>query len=596
MKKVIAFFGILAAALLYQGCSDNFLDVTPQTEIGRENFFNSADDLDMYLNSLINWIGFSAIYIEQSDDATTTGAAEYRTIMTSDVTSRQITRDWNWNRLRDINYFLENFENADLPQGVLNHYEGVARFHRARFYMDKVQRFGDVPWYDQVLGTDDEDLYKPRDPREYVVDRIFEDYQFAADHVNPSAPTGAVDNMVVRTFMARHALYEGTFRKYHDYLSLPHQQFLEIARDQAKYVMDNGGYSIYSTGNPDQDYATLFASTDLQGNPEVILLNRSIEGERNSGWNNQGFGHYEQSHTKDIVQAYLMADGSYYSEQADYQENSFVEEFENRDPRLSQSFAYPGWILENPSTTAQGTAGLPYIQQMSQFFTGYHTLKWFINNPSAAYRNSIDVPVLRFAEVLLTYAEARAELGEITQADLDMTINEIRSRVDVPPLSVNPPVDPIQEARYPNVNSPVILEIRRERRVELFNERHRFTDLMRYRAGHLLEQLPKGLYFDGLGTHDLTGDGHPDVKLIPHTESIPPSEEREQNDLGRTLIYYRAGPFGSDAQVWLEFGDHGSIMARDHMGTFEDPKHYYRPVPHRDTQINPNLEQIFGWE
>ena len=595
MKKIIALLAIFTVTLFVQGCNDNFLDVNPKTEIGRENFFNSADDLDMYLNSLINWIGFSAIFIEQSDDATTSGNAEFMTIMRSDVTSRQITGGWNWGRLRNINYFLENFTNAEIPQSALNHYEGVARFHRARFYMDMVQRFGDIPWYDTVLGTNDEDLFKPRDPREYVIDRIFEDYAFAAEHVRHGAPVGAVNNMTVRTFMARHALFEGTFRKYHDYLGLPNERFLQIARDQAKIIMDNGGYAIYSTGNPTVDYATLFASTDLQGNPEVILLNRSIDGERNSGWGSTGFGHFEQSHTKAMVQTYLMADGSYYSSQPGWQENTFVEEFENRDPRLRQSFAYPGWILQNPSTVAQGTAGEPYIQQMSQNFTGYHTIKWFINNSSAAYRNSIDVPVLRYAEVLLTYAEARAELGELTQTDLDMTINQIRDRAGMPHLSINPPVDPIQQARYPNINSPVLLEIRRERRVELFNERHRFLDVMRYRAGHLFEELPEGIYFPGLGTYDMTGDGIPNVKLIPYTENIPQSEDRERNELGQMLIYYRAGPYGSDAQVWLEHVNHGVIRARDDMGTFQDPKHYYRPIPDRHVQINPNLTQIFGW-
>jgi starch-binding outer membrane protein, SusD/RagB family len=595
MKKLTIFLAIITATLFAQGCNDNFLNVNPKTEIGRENFFNSADDLDMYLNSLINWIGFSAMYIEQSDDATTSGNAEFMTIMRSDVTSRQITGGWNWNRLRDINYFLENFNNAELSQSILNHYEGVARFHRARFYMDMVQRFGDVPWYDKVLGTNDEDLFKPRDPREYVIDRIFEDYAFAAEHVRQSVPVGTVSNMAVRTFMARHALFEGTFRKYHDYLGLPHERFLQIARDQAKYVMDNGGFAIYSTGNPTVDYASLFASTDLQGNPEVILLNRSIDGERNSGWGSTGFGHFEQSHTKAMVQTYLMADGSYYSSQPGWQEKTFVEEFENRDPRLRQSFAYPGWILHNPSTVAQGTAGQPYIQQMSQNFTGYHTIKWFINNASASYRNSIDVPVLRYAEVLLTYAEARAELGELTQADLDMTINQLRDRAGMPHLSINPQVDPVQQVRYPNINSPVLLEIRRERRVELFNERHRFLDVMRYRAGHLFEELPTGIYFPGLGTYDMTGDGIPNVKLIPYTENIPQSEDRERNELGQMLIYYRAGPYGSDAQVWLEHVTHGVILARDDMGSFQDPKHYYRPIPDRHVQINPNLTQIFGW-
>ena len=595
MKKISVFLVIFVSTLLLNGCDDGFLNLNPRTEIGKENFFNSADDLNMYLNSLINWTGFSAIYLEQSDDATTSGNAEFMTIMRNDVNSRQITTGWNWTRLRNINYFLENYTNAELPPNTLNHFQGVARFHRARFYMEMVQRFGDVPWYDKVLGTNDEDLMKPRDPRSFVIDRIFEDYAFAAEHVQQNVPTGAVSNMVVRTFMARHALFEGTFRKYHDYLNLPHQEFLQIARDQSKYIMDNGGYSIYSTGNHDADYSTLFNSPDLQGNPEVILLNRSIDGERNSGWGNTGFGHFEQSHTKAMVQTYLMADGSYYSSQPGWEEKTFVEEFENRDPRLTQSFAYPGWILNNPSTVAQGTAGEPYIQQMSQNFTGYHTIKWFINNPSASYRNSIDVPVLRYAEVLLTYAEARAELNELTQSDLDMTINLIRNRVGMPPLNVNPPVDPVIQAQYMDVTSPVLLEIRRERRVELFNERHRFLDVMRYRAGHLFEELPKGLYFPGLGNYDLTGDGIADIKLIPESETIPVSENRERNELGKMLIYYRAGAYGSTAQVWLEHSTHGAILARDNMGTFQDPKHYYRPIPDRDVQINPNLTQIFGW-
>lgn len=192
MRNRILILTVFSALLFYQGCSDNLLDVTPQTEIGSENFFNTADDLDMYLNSLINWIGFSAIFIEQSDDATTSGNSEFMTIMRSDVNSRQISGGWNWARLRNINFFLENLERADISESARNHYEGVARFHRARFYYGMVMRFGDVPWYDKVLGTDDEDLYKPRDPRDYVVDRIFEDYEFAAQHVRTAADRKSV--------------------------------------------------------------------------------------------------------------------------------------------------------------------------------------------------------------------------------------------------------------------------------------------------------------------------------------------------------------------------------------------------------------------
>ena len=602
MKKLLLLAGFVVFTLSLQGCED-FLNVKPETEIGGDTFFNTADDLEMYLNSLIDWPGFdTGFYIEASDDATSSGSVEFRNIMINDVTSRQISDGWDWEQdweqLRDINYFLENFGKAEISEEELNHYEGIARFHRARFYMEKVQRFGDVPWYDEVLGTEDEDLYKARDSREFVVNKIFEDYAFAAEHVQPSSAVGDVNLWVVKAFMARHALHEGTFRKYHsDYLEVetPAQDFIEIARDQAKDIIDNGGFSIYSTGNPEDDYRELFNSTDLTGNPEIILLNRSIDGEKGSDWWANAFGNYEHSPTKDLVQTYLMADGSYYSDQPSYDENSFVDEFENRDPRLKQTIVYPGWIIENPGTYAAGTAGEPYIQELNNYFTGYHLLKWFVNNDDPSHQESIDVPVIRYAEVLLIYAEARAELGELDQADLDLTVNQLRDRVAMPHLTLGQPADQVQQDRYPNVTSPELLEIRRERRVELTHESRRFDDLMRYRAGELLEQLPKGIYFSGLGNHDMTGDGVDDIKLIPNSESIPDFEDREENSNGEKLQYFRTGPFGSGATVTLENGTSGNIIARDNRGEFEDPKHYYRPIPFRDTQINTNLEQIFGW-
>lgn len=596
MKKLITILFLITAFVL-QGCDDNLLNVEPETEIGRENFFNSAADLQMYLNSMINWKNVMDMNHEQSDDATTTGSSELRNVMVFEQTSRDFTSGWEWEELRNINYFLENFEKADITEEALNHYEGIARFHRARFYMDKVQRFGDVPWYDKVLGTNDEDLFKPRDSREFVIDKIFEDLEFAAQHVRADASVGAVSNDIVRTFMARYALFEGTFRKYHDYLGLggSANRFLEIARDQSKHIIDSGSYSIYKTGSPDA-YGSLFNSTDLQGNPEVILLNRSISGTRNSNWTGTGFGQYEQSHTKAMVQTYLMSDGSFYSSQPDYGANSFVEEFADRDPRLSQSFAYPGWIIENTGTYAQGEAGTEYVQEFNRNFTGYHTIKWFVNSPEATVQESVDVPVLRYAEVLLTYAEASAELGEISQGILDQTVNELRDRVNMPSLTMGVGRDPMLAERYPNISSNVLLEIRRERRVEFFNEDVRYHDVVRYGAGELFETVPKGPYFAGLGNHDLTGDGVPDIKLIPVSESIPAPDNREVNELGKRLVYYRAGPFGSDASVFLENGTSGAVLARETNGTFNSPKHYYRPIPYDEVQLNTNLEQIFGWE
>jgi hypothetical protein len=596
MKSLYKANILVLVALLIMQCDDSLLNVEPKTEIGRENFFNSAEDLQMYVNSMIDWPNVMDLNHEQSDDATTSGSSELRNVMVFDLTAQDFNGGWSWSKLRNINYFLENFEKADVPQETLDHFEGVARFHRARFYMDKIQRFGNVPWYDKVLGTDDQDLYKAVDSREFVVDKIFEDLTFAAEHVRETASTGAVKNDVVRTYMARYALFEGTFRKYHSYLNLTStaDTYLQIARDQAKHVMDTGRYDIFTSGSADA-YGALFTSTDLQGNPEVILLNRSISGNRNSGWWGAGFGQYEQSHTKAMVQSYLMSDGSFYSAQPNYDTHSFVEEFTNRDPRLFQSFAYPGWIINNSGTYAQGENGTEYIQEFNRNFTGYHTIKWFVNSAEATTQESLDVPVLRYAEVLLIYAEAMAELGSINQGVLDATVNKLRDRVGMPHLTMGTAADPMLQARYPNVANAVLLEIRRERRVELFNEDHRYEDVLRYGAGQLFETLPKGPYFSGLGNHDVTGDGIPDIKLIGETETIPSSDNREVNALGKQLIYYRTGPYGSTASVFLENGTSGAVLARDSNGTFEAPKDYYRPIPFTEIQLNTNLTQSFGW-
>ena len=152
--------------------------------------------------------------------------------------------------------------------------------------MEKVKRYSDVPWYAEVLNTDDEEaLFKGRDSRAMVVDNIFEDFQFAADNIRESQPSGAVNKWVAMTYMARYALYEGTFRKYHPELELAGsaEKYLTLARDLAKQVMDSGNYSIYNTGNPDSDYYDLFVSSDLNSNPEVILNNIAIPNLKNSG-------------------------------------------------------------------------------------------------------------------------------------------------------------------------------------------------------------------------------------------------------------------------------------------------------------------------
>tara|TARA_Y100001980_G_scaffold46354_1_gene30578 strand:- start:59934 stop:61718 length:1785 start_codon:yes stop_codon:yes gene_type:complete len=587
---------ILLTAVVFTACNDEFLDRVPETSIGKENFFNTEEDLKIYINGLYNFPGVG-LFIEDraTDNAATTGNMEIKTMMTSSPSSSTILSGWDWNQLRSINFFLENFQRAALSEEVLNHYEGVARLFRANFYMDKVKRYSDVPWYDQVIGSGDEEaLLKKQDSREIVVDKLFEDYQFASENVYQVQPSGAVDQWTVKAFMARAALYEGTFRKYHTELGLEAtaNEYLTIARDMAKDIMDNGGYMLNDNGNPTADYGSLFNSTDLSANAEVILA-RFFEHETlNSGWWEYMFGNYEVCPTKDLLQSYLMADGSYYANQPGYETFEFVQEFANRDPRLNQTYAYPGYNLIYTSTYSQG--GGSYVQQLGKNFSGYHQIKGFMNTLDLSARESIDIPIIRYAEMLLIYAEARTELGELTQADLDISVNLIRDRAGMPPLSMSVVADPVQQARYLQVTSAILLEIRRERRIEMALEGFRFDDLMRWNAGELLENEPEGLYFPGLGKFDLTGDGEEDIHLLPASESIP--DVKETNGLGVQLIYYRAGTFGEDVGVYLKNGSSGTVQTIEDRGTFVAPKYYYRPVPQPQVTLNPNLEQLFGWE
>ncbi|NQU51889.1 MAG: RagB/SusD family nutrient uptake outer membrane protein [Bacteroidetes bacterium] len=602
MKKIISIFSI-TLIILFSACNDDYMDRFPETSIGTENFFKSEEDLKMFIYNFYNFAGVNNYgddgYLT-TDNAANTGSTELKNIMlSSNPSSATITGGWTWSTLRNINLFLENADKADISEDVLNHYKGVARFFRARFYMDKVKRFSDVPWYDQVIGTSNEELlFKGSDSRDMVIQKIFEDYEFAGQNVKAEQPLGAVNKWVVLAYKARHALYEGTYRKYHTELEMQStaNTYLQIAIDAAKGIMDNGGFSIYSTGNIQSDYASLFNSQNLSSNPEIIFANISEDETKNSGWWEWMFGNYEVSPSKDLLQAYLMSNGSYYSSQASPETNSFIEEFENRDPRLNQTYAFPGWELINTGTYAQG--GGIYKQQLQKNFTGYHQIKGFVNNTDQTVQNGVDFPSIRFAEMLLIYAEAKAEMGELTQGDLDNTINKLRDRAGMPHLSMNPAVDPIQEARFPNVNSSQkkeVLEIRRERRIEMALEGYRYDDLMRWEAGKILETEPKGLYFPGLGKYDMTGDGIEDIVLLDLSESIPGAGDKEVNSLGETLIYYRIGPQDSDASFYISGDNQGYIESVKDRGTFVDPKYYYRPIPETHTTVNPNLTQVFGW-
>lgn len=597
MKKLFSYIFIIIVTGI--SCKKDFLNRYPQDRISPDLFFKSEEDLALYVNGLLDLPGTNEYFGDQSsDNMATTAAIEVKNIITGSPSSQNITSGWDWIRLRDINYFLDNYDKAATTQEVKDHYAGLARYYRAAFYFGMVKRYSDVPWYGQALNHDDTtQLYKPRDPRALVVDSIMADIDFAATHVKSSVPSGTPDIWAVKMLYARIALYEGTYRKYHPELGLQSTaaRFLDTARITAKDIISSGKFSIHNTGKPEQDYAALFGSQDLLSNKEMILARPYDANKSGSGnINSTVFGDYEQSPARDLVQTYLMRDGSRFTDIAGYDRLQFVAEFRNRDPRLQQTLAGPGFIRVNDPR--------PYIQRLNKNFTGYHQLKGYVNLSDNTVAGSVDFPVYRYAEALLVYAEALAELGTLTQTDLDQSVNLLRARADIPPMSLaasNANPDPVQRAKYA-VTGPMtgaILEIRRERRVELAMEGYRYDDLMRWHAGKLLEKIPEGMYFPGLGKYDLTGDGVEDIFLIGKDQDIPAEDKKEKNSLGITLIYYKTGSIGDNVTVYLRNGSAGgAVVTETNKRDFKEPKYYYRPVPYTQVVLNPKLEQIFDWQ
>ncbi len=599
MKRFKSIYIIPVATILCfsAACKKDFLDRFPQTQITPEVFFNTEEDLVLYMNGMLSLPNRNTYLNDQStDNAATTAAVEIKSMMTGSPSSQTITGGWSWSRLRDINYFLENYQKAAVSDDIKNHYVGLARYYRAIFYSNMVNRYSDVPWYDKTLNPTDEALKDPAAPRTEVMKKVMEDLDFAVKHVRENVPTGTPGKWAVYFMQAKIALHEGTYRKYHDELNLKNtaNEFLQVAATASEEIMKSGKYSIFSSGKPEQDYATLFESLDLTNNKEVILVN-AFDQAKNVTQNVNGvvFGDYEQSPSRDLVQTYLMKDGKRFTDLPNYSKFGFVEEFKNRDPRLNQTYIYPEWKREPGSTT--------YVQRLNKNFTGYHQRKGYVNSTDQNVYNSIDFPVHRYAEVVLMFAEAKAELGTLTQVDLNSSINLLRKRVDMPDLMLaeaNGNPDPKLKMDFPKVtgtNAGVILEIRRERRVELAFENSRYNDLMRWNAGKLLEKIPEGMYFPSVGNYDLTGDGIPDIKLIPEGQTIP--SDREKNSLGVALVYYTIGKFDSTAGVYLSNGSAGGSMVTDvRKRTFIEPMYYYRPIPETQMILNPNLKQPFGWK
>lgn len=582
MKSLKKYLAILLTAFLLYSC-DDLLNSEPFDKLVPSAFFQTEDDLRLYSNSFYQRGLPGGLEVVQSDEM-----GDY----TSKIQSPKFIAgsydagdeaSWDWSDLRNINYFLSNIHNEAIPLEARNHYEGIARFWRAKFYYEKVKRYGDVPWYSKPLMTDDEELYKPRDPRTMVMDSVLADLNFAGKNIRDTKDntSSLVTRQVALAFKSRVCLFEGTFRKYHPGFNLQSSAntFLEEAASAAKQVMDAKKYALYTTGNPQTDYRTLFTSENPVNNEIMlaVVYNNSLRRWHNITWkfNSATYGN-RWGLNKQFVNTYLMADGTRFTDKPDYDQLLFVDEMKDRDPRLAQTVRSLGY------KRSDGSAAPP---NFGYTYTGYHILKFSLDDKGLdgvgeAYNS---ITLFRYAEVLLNYAEAMAELGRFNVDLWEQTIAPLRRRAGIDASVPTSPDTYLQEVYFPEISDTYLLEIRRERGIELCYEGLRYDDLLRWKKGHLLEMSWKGIYVPGMDIPmDLDGNGTPDVSFVT---KAPAS--------GSPGIFYFVIDNKSSS---LSEGVKGHLIWRDdETRVFSENKYLY-PISEKDIELNSALTQNSGWK
>ena len=594
MKKNIILYSFIALLSGTAGCSD-MLDEYPLDAISPETYYNNADELRSATNQFYGMFpGAASGYTESADVVCIFNLpAEVQGIRTVPTSGG----GWNWEYLRAVNFYLSHSVRCD-DVDAREHFDGIARFFRAYFYFEKVKRFGEVPWFDRELSSTDPELFRPRDSRDFIMDKILDDLTYAINNISDKKDLYNVTHWTALALKSRICLFEGTFRKYH---GIPgYEKFLNECATASKLFIDNAPYAIYQTGA--QPYRDLFSSMNAI-EEEVILArdydrSQNVMHEANANTLSPTYG--RPGMNKKIVNSYLMTNGDRFTDQPGYETMQYYDEMQNRDPRLTQTVVGPGYMRINSDAVSSPNFGAST--------TGYQITKWVTDASGDGYLGSSnDYILFRAAEVYLNYAEAKAELGTLTQEDLKISIKKIRDRVGMPNIDMdaaNANPDPYLcalESGYQNVTGPnkgVILEIRRERTIELLLEGFRYYDIIRWKEGKVFEQPYKGMYFPGL----TQGSGDNRYDVFDMNDGTVGDKEKvdiciytgKKPSVRNIRKFYKLGE-----EFVLTDGDKGNIICHDiekEPRQWNEERDYFFPIPTTERSLtNGALTQNPGW-
>lgn len=513
MKKYILIALTLAySAMLFVSCDDSILDRPDQTKFTDDKFWRSESDLRLYSNEFYPqyFTGYNSSFSTPwamlrgyafSDNVVTSGKqSSFPSSLPNDLGSTSLQgadwrtqwqgQMWNFAWVRKCNIMLDRLENVSkstITDEAYKHWTAVARLFRAWEYHRLVITFGDVPYYDApVSDADPDDLFKARTPRDEVMGHVYDDLQYALANVRENDGNLSVNRDIVAAVASRILLFEGTWQKYHNDNTTLAKKYLDACVSASEIVMNSGKYSCT------MPFRTLFGSDNLAGHPGVIMYRHYVDGEVThciASYSNGEEGNSAAGNLS-LIKAFICNDGKTYqnSTVADADKFDVPTLAKTRDSRFEATFFnFPH--IKSSSLLCQdkfiSREGANYVREDN------------LANLPSKYRsntNTNDAPCLRYAEVLLNWIEAKAELATmggaaVTQSDLDKSINVIRNRplddeaiatgvTKTAPLMLSLlPNDPARDSDVP----ALIWEIRRERRMEFIYESSRLHDIRRWK-------------------------------------------------------------------------------------------------------------------
>jgi hypothetical protein len=564
MKKIKIFMAALTVFSLACGCTKD-LDLSPKDTISDASFWASASDFQKAANALYSALpGFANFDTDADITFTYPNSASNSTLTTPDT-------DGSWSspytNIRNCNNLLEKADASTLGSSI-QVYIAEAKFFRAFNYWLLYSRYGGVPLVTKVLDISSEELYGSRNTAKETVDFILQDLKNAAPDLPeekdvPLANKGRITRGAANALMARIGLYEGTWRKFHN--EGDEATYLDIAIEAANTVINSGQYSLF-TAHGDDSYRLLFIDEGDDA-PECIL-DRRYEREvqpHSFPTNNVQIGS-STNPTKLLADMYLCSDGLPVDKSPLFQGYEMrTSEYENRDPRMTQTILIPGSYIYQVLQQTEPMESWPFYPQRV-YETGYMIYKYAPQNPNYLIppfhaQQTYDHHIIRYAEVLLILAEATYEKnGSISDELLDRTVNLLRNRVGFTVYLSN---------AFVNANGLNMREeLRRERTVELAIEGFRRDDLRRWKTAETeLVKAIRGIKIVGTEWNQpiIVGVENKNPYLLPEWQDKTDAEG---------FIVCETATFRAN---------------------FDPAKNYLMPIPAKQIQLNPNLQQNPKW-